>query len=291
MSKHKQKTGFTLVELSLSLVFIGILSLAIVLLITNTIGSYQRGLMLNQINTVGMELVADIRGAIQSAPAASGGEKRSYVVKGRRYLPDNSPYGDDDENYPIAGVFCTGSYTYIWNSGYYFTKDYHEDVYSIKINSEASDFYGFRFKYNKIGGDTVKDTMTRRLLKVKDGKAAVCSKVAELMGEGDVPKSNLIDMSGASDEEYSPDDDVVILLKDNSDGDLAIYNLEASAPATYNNVSFYTVSMILGTAQSGMDINATGDYCKEENGGGVLNYCSINKFNFAAQATGGKRNG
>ena len=63
------KKGFTLVELSLSLAFIGILSITIVLIINNAIATYRRGLTLNQINTVGMDLVDDIRTAVQNSPA------------------------------------------------------------------------------------------------------------------------------------------------------------------------------------------------------------------------------
>ena len=82
------KKGFTLVELSLSLAFIGILSITIVLIINNAITTYRRGLTLNQINTVGMDLVDDMRATIQNSPANSMKEKcasltsQGYVVAG-----------------------------------------------------------------------------------------------------------------------------------------------------------------------------------------------------------------
>ena len=59
--------GFTLVELSLSMLFIGILSISIVLIINNTVSAYRRGLNLSQINTVGSELVDDMRAAVQNS--------------------------------------------------------------------------------------------------------------------------------------------------------------------------------------------------------------------------------
>ncbi len=69
MRKNSSKKGFTLVELSLSIAFIAILSITIALIINDAISTYRRGLTLNQINTTGMDLVDDIRTAVQNSPA------------------------------------------------------------------------------------------------------------------------------------------------------------------------------------------------------------------------------
>ena len=66
---RRNKRGFTIIELSLSIAFIAILSITMVLIITNTISTYRRGLMLNQINTTGMDLVDDLRAAVQNSSA------------------------------------------------------------------------------------------------------------------------------------------------------------------------------------------------------------------------------
>ena len=73
--------------------------------------------------------------------------------------------------------------------------------------------------------------------------------------------------------------------------DMALYDLYAMPPvgtSKRNNV-FYSVSFILGTVQGGLNVMASGDYCatpasysSAEN----FDYCAINKFNFAAEATG-----
>ena len=60
MRKLGIKKGFTLVELSLSIAFIAILSITVALIINDAISTYRRGLTLNQINTVGMDLVDDM---------------------------------------------------------------------------------------------------------------------------------------------------------------------------------------------------------------------------------------
>ena len=65
------KKGFTLIELSLAIAFIGILSLAVALIITNIISAYRRGLTLNQVNTVGAAVGEDLRMAIKESPVRS----------------------------------------------------------------------------------------------------------------------------------------------------------------------------------------------------------------------------
>ena len=47
--KKNARAGFTLIELSLSLVFVGILSIMMVLIISNTVSSYRRGITLRLI--------------------------------------------------------------------------------------------------------------------------------------------------------------------------------------------------------------------------------------------------
>lgn len=59
--KMMMKAGFTLVELSLSIVLIAVLSIIVISMINNAVSAYHRGLVLNQVNTVGMGLVDDMR--------------------------------------------------------------------------------------------------------------------------------------------------------------------------------------------------------------------------------------
>ena len=148
LGKYSKK-GFTLVELSLSMLFVGILSLAIVLIINNTVVAYQRGLTLGRINTVGSDVVDDMRSSVQSSSArglmsscymaiygedgrALNGEERAKcandnarnfvsVTKTTKTLKINGVEVDDEV--PIYGAFCTGSYSYVWNSGYYWAEN------------------------------------------------------------------------------------------------------------------------------------------------------------------------
>ena len=63
------KKGFTLIELSFSIAFIAILSITVTMVIINAIASYRRGIVLNQINTMGMDLADEFRTTIQSSPS------------------------------------------------------------------------------------------------------------------------------------------------------------------------------------------------------------------------------
>lgn len=142
--------GFTLVELSLSMTFIAILSIIIVLVINGAVSSYSRGITLNLINTVGNEVVDELKTAIHQAPKFDTVEKLcsdAYGETGDSYTnckedgarglisvsqkgsivrkSDNSLVAD---GVPIYGALCLGNYSYIWNSGYLFDPEYYATI-------------------------------------------------------------------------------------------------------------------------------------------------------------------
>lgn len=289
----EKKEGFTLIELSLSITFIAVLSLAVALIITNSISAYHRGLVLNQINTTGMELVDDMRAAVQNTTVSSpkracetwfeeGSDNAAAcrVSDGQdlvaaRKNTDVSIGEIERDDVPIVGVFCTGNYSYIWNSGYFYSED-------AEVNENMSEA---TFRYRNANGDIISYNKQIRLLKVKDEKRAICAAF------GEVSDRNEIDISG---ERYGMvlTEEPIELLSDNSN--LALYDLFAPSPAinaTVNN-TYYSVSFVLGTLQGGADVTAQGSYCATPEGldnSTIENfdYCAINKFNFAAQAIGG----
>ena len=293
MRKLGQKKGFTLVELSLSIAFIAILSITVALIINNAISTYRRGITLNQVNTVGMDLVDDMRAAIQNSPATAvtrecglnygGAEEedckndgaRGFVVV--RRLGDISEVG---ENVPAYGALCTGTYSYIWNSGYFYSEN------------DFDELSGATLKYKDID-DGVELISDFRLLKIKDRSRAVCISAMKAVGGdnylgGEFDVGNLFDISEYDVVTEEPE---VLLSNDNSNP-LALYDLDAPAPATNGagSVSYYSVSFILGTVQGGINVMSTGNFCKPPKSGDSsenFDYCAINKFNFAVQAIGG----
>lgn len=299
--------GFTLVELSFSLAFIAILSIIVVLIISNSISAYHRGLTLNQLNTTGMDLVDDLRTAVQGSPASSAQVECAsiysdpstaqecandyglgFIVAKRRteVKVSNNSIG---KKTPVYGAFCTGEYSYLWNSGYFFGKDRGDNV---EINNASA----LSLKYTIKGDAGSEPSMAAnfKLLKIRDGERTVC-KIASGVNASSVNGSdykqndmpNMIDVSSTGLEEAPVD----VLIGNNN---LAVYDLDVAPPAEIINANnmFYTVSFVLGTIQGGINVMAQGNYCaapEDLENASVENfdYCAINKFNFAAQAIGG----
>lgn len=301
-----RKEGFTLIELALSIAFLGILSLTIALIINDTVGTYRRGLTLNQVNTVGMDLVDDMRTAFQNSSAKSVMSECESLyedVSSRteceedfgKNLVSVTKYAkvtvkkDADKTYdnaPVYGAICTGSYSYIWNSGYFFSP---RGEYAVEPNTQAT----FVLGSNTYSGF--------RLLKVQDRNRGVCAySMAESVGGNlssvilSYAKGNITRRSDGifvnSPNETITEDPITLLAEDNNDTTLALYDLQSNAPiqSNANNSLFYSVSFILGTIEGGVDIMSKGNFCStpDEYKDSNLDYCAINKFNFAVQATG-----
>lgn len=299
MHKKFVREGFTLIELTLSILFISVLSLAVALLITNAVTAYRRGIILNEVNTVGMEIVDDMRASVQGAQSRSlqsecasfysgneeskseceldGAQKFVSVVKSI----DNIKINGESIGYdvPIFGAFCTGSYSYIWNSGYLF----NEEDYEVESTDRAT----LKYKIKEDEAVVTRDVKDFKLIKIIDENRNVCkSKIGGNYNFDDKTFSNEFDISGDRYGvlEEEPED---ILTGDVS---LALYDLTSMAIAESSvlNNSLYSTSFILGTVQGGININTTGNYCTSpEDYKSNFDYCAINKFNFAAQANGG----
>ena len=316
---RKKKKGFTMIELSLSMAIIGVMSVVMMMMISNAVSAYHKGLTLNQLNTVGMSLVEDIRVAIQSSPARSvadecvtmyqesgdnGAQAKCSQDRGASFVTQvrkgnvTTVDGDTYSNIPLEGIFCTGKWTYIWNSGYLM----NEGV-------EAGGVKPLRLKYtiNRNNTQATETTVEKaRLLKVHDENRTICKTTAgyKAIGSADGAQSDytkvaddplakyaekynrdgIIDISGLTVLDSAPED----LLENN--GGLAIYDLAVTQPATVENldVMFYAASMILGTLRGGPNITMANDTCKTpEDLNADFDYCAINKFNFAARAVGG----
>lgn len=287
-----------MVELSLSIAFLSILSITIVLIITNAVSAYHRGLTLNDVNSVGMDLVNDMRGTIQNSPGTSAtslcataytgndGAKEdclnnrasmfTSIVHHERIKIGN----DNDFNMaPIYGAFCTGRYSYIWNSGYAF--------WTSGVQFENSNVAP-RASLSLQGVEALEDF---KLLKVRDESRSICVNAVKDASENGYDKEAEVNKNRpfrlTSSEDNDPPVDLLAAKRN-----LAIYDLTVPVPADNSHGTlFYSVSFILGTMQGGINVMAAGDYCATPGGYNSslenLDYCAINKFNFTAQATGG----
>ena len=279
MRKNSSKKGFTLVELSLSIAFIAILSITIALIINDAISTYRRGLTLNQINTTGMDLVDDIRTAVQNSPASSPRKScKNYKDDFQKNCEENNGMRlmnvaktgnvNNIEGTPLYGAFCTGAYSYIWNSGYLFLENGGDKAtYAVyegdKRTEEWNDF---------------------RLLKVEDRQRAVC---------GSVLPDKYNNSEDIESEFKGKDKGPVVLLANDGANPLALYSFTSALPAVdgLNSAAFYSMSFILGTVQGGINVMSMGNFCaapESFDSAENFDYCAINKFNFAAQANGRK---
>lgn len=314
--------GFTLVELSLSMAIISILSIIVLLTISNAVSSYHKGITLNQLNTVGMSLIDDMRSAVQGSPGKfssasecliySDGKITERCIKNgaasftsvKRYA--NVRIGNNSNNnvyVPVYGAFCTGAYSYIWNSGYFFNDADYEPI----------EVYPASFAF--LNSEGVKEERTGfKLLKVSDSKKSVCKAAVVNSTEKNYASpselynsvnstfditcqgTNNINKRMANHVCQRIDTETIDTDLVSSSSGLAIYDLQSMAPAesTFDRYLFYSVSFILGTVQGGVNVDSVngGDYCvtpEDYDNSAVENfdYCAINKFNFAAQAVGG----
>ena len=302
------RQGFTLVELSLSLVFISTLSLTVVFVIAGAVSSYHKSITMNQINTTGTNLEDDMRIAVSessssklenlcdrvykdgNADCVDGGAKRFVSVTKRSTVKSKSSgvwIADSENPIPVFGAFCTGTYSYIWNSGYYSNSDYEVGV------ARAS------LKYN---GDKTRSGF--KLLKIQDENRAVCvaavrvqsNRVTNNYKDDNIQSEFNIALSGliGNSEAVWVEEEPLEMISGGEDG-LALYDFVTAISeqkGTSKNIFYYT-SFILGTVQGGVNVNSNNDYCKapEDYSGLIQNfdYCAINKFNFAALANGGKQ--
>lgn len=289
MKRRYNKKGFTLIELLLSMAILATMLVAIATLTMRILDIYRKGLTMRAINAVGRDIISDLSRTISGSPVVdninptpNGGNinwaavnlayKKYYNESFRRVNTTSS------QEVQAGGVFCTGSYTYIWNTAPTIS-EYREDVkdgsinvanyYTIKTDDGNDVFYKFARvpDSQRLGCETVSDTDTR------------------------LKTTNLI-YTGIHDS------DVVELIGDD-EVDLAIYDF-MMLPATQNNKTgqiLYSGTFVLATTRGGVNVLANGDYCtgkktedllddSVENTRYDMNYCSVNKFNFAMRATG-----
>ena len=335
MIKKASREGFTLVELSLAMVFISLLSLAIVLIIINTISSYRRGITLSAVNSGGSQLVDDFRVAIQNSSASSidticashyqnnrtgssgdqaetrcknNGAEYFFSITYRNGSVRLSGASSDQTDIPLFGAFCTGTYSYIWNSGYFFSDgvtvsvngDVVNDDYTIGNGSAKRKWFmgsnpaGSARVWYRDSADHLVDVAGFRLLKIKDESRQICvSKATHGNASNYDPysgdKINVFDITFERGQAVL--EEPVDLLASGDTNDLALYSLDINIPA--ESVSganlFYAGSFILGTTTGGPDVKSSNDVCAVPSDAVDSNfdYCAINKFNFAAQAVGG----
>ena len=282
--KTNQKNGFTMVELMLSMVFLAVLMMTIAVLVMHVVSTYQKGLAIRAVNATGRALIDDFSRSVAASPYSDIQDDYSFItgefITGsgmKKYYMQTPGTG----GVPLHGVFCTGLFSYIWNTGY-----------ALNDARSANDYSNtLRYRYSM----TDEPESNFKLIKVPDRERLVCYQYATFDSRTICRPDhyNMYDNTCMADPRQDSGDRLdfaPLELLDSSEDELAIYDFKVF-PATQNpttHQTFYTATFILATLRGGVDIFTRGNYC--EPGANDLNtdfnYCSINKFNFAMRATG-----
>ena len=285
MTKRQKRKGFTIIELLLSMAFLATMLLAIATLTIHILDIYRKGLSLRAVNSIGREIITDLSRVIGGSPIVENINPvatnndinwEDIIISYRNYFNETYRAVSTETTKAVqaGGVFCTGSYSYIWNTApaieeYRKGNGNIDAYYTIETDDETPRFYKFA--------------------RVPDTHRHACETESD---ESTNIKTIHIKYTGIHDK------DVVELLGDD-EVDLALYDFMV-LPATQNNKTgqiFYSGAFVLATVRGGVNILANGDYCtgKEakdffnedvENTRNDMNYCAVNKFNFAMRATG-----
>ena len=265
--RKSNKNGFTIIEFVLAMAFSGVILVAVCLITIQITNIYQKGLSLRAVNAVGREIMDDITKTVAGSaivpninpvPVAGDVTQEAIETARAKYFVTNN-IGDSRQ---ASGVFCTGSFDYIWNTA---------DV----LNGVAGEAITITTDESR--------TFTPKLARIPDTTRQHCTTT----GAG-VP-----DITGVSE------DSVVELINDD-EADLALYDFTVY-PAMQSSSTrhiIYGISFIIATKRGGININENGDYCTgkpkpydaeaagNEYNDMDFNYCAVNRFDFVARQTG-----
>lgn len=278
----KTRAGFTLVELSLAMAFLAILLITIAILVIRIVSIYQAGLSIRAVSATGRQLIDDFGRSISGSPIVnvSYNPATDDIIANLLPAEERVTYkyyfqktgtaevnGELRPNTQLAGAFCTGLYTYLWNTAYAL---------------QAEEFNGISYTYTEnIEDRTISDF---RLLRIPDSERSIC--MAQRQDEAGKINPNISNFRAPVGQETVAPLELLSAAED----ELALYDFRVF-PASNNRVTghiYYSATFILATLRGGVDIFSNGDYCIAEYGtlNTDFNYCAINKFNFAMRATG-----
>ncbi len=294
----KRQKGFTLIELMLSVGFIGSLLMVIALIIIQIMGIYNKGLTLKSVNEVSRIVVRDIQQSI----SGSDFFKIQYIDDTTNQPVDAVTLKQASEktvDYYVndaGGRLCTGVYSYAWNTGGAL-KAYRgslfggsgTETYKRQSNTTAPlGGYPLQFVERTLtDGSTQKIPV--RFVKKRDTTKSLCRVEGSGATEQDI---NRFSSMLGSEKDY-------LNVFGSGNDELVLYSFGVTTPLkpTTDEKSdditaistFYHVSMVLGT-QNGDEndedgLIASSQSCKppseaEQN---ESEYCAVNKLEFVAR--------
>ena len=302
-----QKKAFTIIELMLAMAFIGTMMMGIATLIMQITSIYQKGLSIRSVNSVGREIVSDLNKTINASrvnvdinPSGNSIDLDAIRAARAQYFLDITK-----DSKQRGGVFCTGSYSYVWNTS--------ENIHIVRDNGGTDNGYISSGIYGTLAKADVfviktKDNKYRvpKLARFADKNRDACYSKIPTSSSDKVPvissgENGTMKADGRTAFNLEAiginDKDVIELISD-SESDLVLYEFTV-LPATQNFTTkqiFYPGTFILATYRGGVNILANGDFCQgssnydntidSEFTKNDFDYCAVNKFNFTGRATG-----
>ena len=261
--KHfRALSGFTIAELSLAMGFISTLLITVAILIVHLIGTFQKGLSIKSVDTMGQSLSDNLSRTISASQGSNFSSARDNYYQ--QWISSDSITIKNTSGrqisttgkVPTRGFFKTGNFTYVWNTGYVLNEN--ESVYNL-TEEQAT-----------VKDQDNKEYKNFRLLRVKG-----------------TPKS-----ISADGKTYEFENTPVELLA-SSESALAIYDFQIFSAAYDTNTQHAYVSgtFILGTISGGIDITSNSNFCTDVPDGLTtdFNYCAINKFSFGTRTGIGQK--
>ena len=237
----KLKKGFTIVETTLSMVFISLLLIAIILVTNNIIQTYHRGLTIKSVNEVAYSLGEEFRHSIRFGAIEEASDLKNI-----------------DSRY---GVFCSGTYSYIWNYGAAIKRKQAGDL--------ALDLVEFAKNGNK---------QPIRLVKVNDPSRHYCSQgvydSTTVINDGLANSEACADNAGCAGSGNAR----IVELINPSDTNLVVHDflVRPGVLIPTLNQRVYQISFVLGT-NSGSELVYDNTYRCNTSLYDVT-YCALNRF-------------
>lgn len=154
MNRVARQTGFTIIELMLAMAFVSVLMVAITMTVIQMANIYNKGTTLRAVDQAGRAISRDIQTTVAAAQPLDVG---TDGIGGVNYKPQVQIGGE--QNNPDGGRLCTGTYSYVWNTG-----------------------RGLQNPVNRYEND---DSRQIRLVKVHDSGALYCNDVAHAIKADD----------------------------------------------------------------------------------------------------------
>ena len=321
------KKGFTIVELSIATAFLSVLLITITLLTQQSVSIFRKGMTLKNVNSTGRDIIESISSTVTPSPVAAFNsdfcttylpnvqnkdacvnDMRTLLIASVRYgkITERTAAGEYNtviNSAPLSGVFCTGSYSYLWNSGYALNID--DEYHSVSPNVTYPGPSLLKVAVTDLAGQTT--VYTPRLLRVFDPnrKACVSSLKTAKDGSGNTltfyenpcPAGNTDAACSKTDESGNPYQTIVLTgvpetpteLLPETETNLVMYDLKTQSPAqsSNSNQALYNISFILGSAVGGVNVLVNSDNCAPPSDyNSNFDYCSVNKFNFSIRSVG-----